>query len=63
MSSDPDSERRDGPGQAPPDGPDPSVGLESVESYETEDGVVLYDADNPLAWLKATRAVPVSDRV
>ncbi|GGL61836.1 DUF7331 family protein [Halocalculus aciditolerans] len=28
-----------------------------VEAYETEGGVVLYDADNPLAWLKASNAV------
>lgn len=25
----------------------------TIESYETEDGVVFYDAQNPLAWLKA----------
>lgn len=62
MSSDPDSERRAGPEQAP-DLPDPSAGLESVESYRTEDGVVLYDAENPLAWLKATRTVSVDDHV
>ncbi len=62
MSSDPDSERRAGPEQAP-DLPDPSAGLESVESYRTEDGVVLYDAENPLAWLKATCAVSVDDHV
>lgn len=32
----------------------------SVEAYETEDGVVLYDADNPLAWLKADNATPIA---
>lgn len=61
MSSDPDSERRAGPEQAP-DLPDPSAGLESVESYRTEDGVVLYDAENPLAWLEASDPVRLSDR-
>ncbi|MFC7166424.1 hypothetical protein ACFQLZ_12535 [Halospeciosus flavus] len=32
-----------------------------VEVYETEDGVVLYDSDNPLAWLKASNAQPLAD--
>ena len=40
------------------DGADPA---ESIEAYETEDGVVLYDADNPLAWLQSTRAVALGD--
>jgi hypothetical protein len=34
---------------------------ESVEAYDTEDGVVLYDAENPLAWLKGTNAVSLGD--
>ena len=29
----------------------------SVERYDADDGVVFYDAQNPLAWLKATNAV------
>jgi len=29
----------------------------STESYETEAGVVFYDADNPLAWLQADHVV------
>jgi hypothetical protein len=33
----------------------------SVEAYETEDGTVLYDAENPLAWLKASNARSVDD--
>lgn len=36
---------------------------ESVEAYETEDGVVLYDARNPLAWLKATNAISLENRI
>lgn len=31
----------------------------TIEAYETEDGIVLYDAQNPLAWLKASHARPV----
>lgn len=33
----------------------------TVEAYETEDGVVLYDAENPLAWLKASHARSVDN--
>jgi hypothetical protein len=25
----------------------------NVESYETDDGTVIYDSGNPLAWIKA----------
>jgi hypothetical protein len=41
-----------------PEGDDPR---QDVESYETEDGVVFYDAQNPLAWLKATNAESLGD--
>jgi hypothetical protein len=34
---------------------------DSVEAYDTDDGVVLYDAENPLAWLKGTNAVLLGD--
>lgn len=33
----------------------------AIESYETEDGVVFYDADNPLAWMEAGRTVRLED--
>ena len=32
-----------------------------VEAYDDEDGVVLYDAENPLAWIQAKRTVRVQD--
>ena len=32
-----------------------------VEAYDDDDGVVLYDAENPLAWILATRTVRVQD--
>jgi hypothetical protein len=32
-----------------------------VEAYDDEDGVVLYDAENPLAWIQSKRAVRVQD--
>jgi hypothetical protein len=41
--------------------PEADDGRETVESYDTADGVVLYDAENPLAWLKATNAVSLGD--
>jgi hypothetical protein len=30
------------------------AGAETVEAYEDDGGVVLYDAENPLAWLQAS---------
>jgi len=35
----------------------------TVESYEVDDGVVLFDAENPLAWVETTEAVPVTEAV
>ena len=37
------------------------AGIETVESYEVDDGVVLFDAENPLAWVETTEAVPVTE--
>ncbi len=34
----------------------------SVEAYREEDTVVLYDAQNPLAWVETTAAVSLADR-
>ncbi|MFB6134550.1 MAG: hypothetical protein ABEJ55_06140 [Halanaeroarchaeum sp.] len=42
-----------------PDGPAP---LESVEAYESARGLVLYDAENPLAWVLSSDAVRLDDR-
>ncbi|MFB6218679.1 MAG: hypothetical protein ABEH77_05795 [Halobacteriaceae archaeon] len=33
----------------------------SVEAYEAEEGVVLYDADNPIAWLKGSHATTLEE--
>lgn len=35
--------------------------IASTESYETDDGVVLFDADNLLAWIQASTAVRLDD--
>lgn len=36
-------------------------GTETIEAYETEEGVVLYDAQNPLAWVQSSAAVTLED--
>lgn len=42
--------------------PEPAVGDElTTEWYETEDGFVLYDADNPLAWIQASEMVHLEE--
>ncbi|WP_185911684.1 DUF7331 family protein [Halonotius roseus] len=39
------------------------AGVETVESYEVDGGVVLFDAENPLAWVETTEAVSVQEAV
>ncbi|AOW80169.1 hypothetical protein HTSR_0985 [Halodesulfurarchaeum formicicum] len=34
--------------------PDGETSAETIESYETVDGIVFYDGENPLAWLQST---------
>lgn len=43
--------------------PEPVVteAVETTESYETEEGVVFYDAENPLAWMQAETVVELKD--
>jgi hypothetical protein len=42
--------------------PDPvTEAVETTESYQTEDGVVFYDADNPLAWMQAADVVDLDE--
>jgi hypothetical protein len=36
-------------------------GIDTVEAYEIEDGTVLYDAENPLAWVESSEAVSVHE--
>lgn len=35
--------------------------IASTETYETDQGVVFYDADNPLAWLQSRETVQLED--
>ncbi|MDJ1430668.1 hypothetical protein [Halostagnicola sp. A-GB9-2] len=39
------------------------TGTETIESYETDDGVVFYDAENPLAWVETTQTLPLKEIV
>ncbi|MCU4800212.1 hypothetical protein SAMN05216559_2471 [Halomicrobium zhouii] len=36
--------------------------IQSTETYQTDEGTVFYDAQNPLAWLQTDAAVRLSDR-
>jgi hypothetical protein len=37
-------------------------GFETVESYEVDGGVVLYDAEAPLAWIRSDSTERLNDR-
>ncbi|TYL40452.1 hypothetical protein CV102_02440 [Natronococcus pandeyae] len=36
-------------------------GTATIEAYETEDGVVFYDAENPLAWVETSQTLPLEE--
>jgi hypothetical protein len=36
-------------------------GLDDVESYEVDGGVVFYDPQNPLAWVETSRTLQLKD--
>ena len=42
--------------------PDLPEAVQSTETYETDEGTVFYDAQNPLAWLQTDSTVRLSDR-
>lgn len=42
--------------------PTTEAGFETVESYEVDEGVVLYDAENPLAWVRTDAPVPLDEQ-
>lgn len=43
--------------------PEPAVadGVATTEAYETEEGMVFYDAQNPLSWIQAEETVDVEE--
>ena len=40
---------------------DEPAAIRSIESYETDDGVVFYDAENPLAWVETSKPICLED--
>lgn len=59
MSDHANTERRDSPAEY---AQSESDAVDSIESYETEDGVVFYDAQNPMAWLQASTTVTLREQ-
>jgi len=55
-----DSERTDR-SPAAPARVDEANGLDGVESYEVDEGVVFYDPQNPLAWVETTQPVTLTE--
>lgn len=54
----PDTDASTDPDRADePDAPAVSDAVRTTESYETEAGVVFYDAENPLAWVQTDHVV------
>lgn len=51
MSNPANGSRTDGATTREPKLPEPSETAATVEFYETDDGTVLYDAANPMAWI------------
>lgn len=38
-------------------------GAETIERYETENGVVFFDAHNPLAWVEAAETLSLDENL
>ncbi|MWV38326.1 MULTISPECIES: hypothetical protein [Natrialba] len=36
-------------------------GTATIECYEIDDGVVFYDAENPLAWVETSQTLTLAD--
>ena len=41
--------------------PEEEGALDATGAYEDEEGIVLYDTENPLAWVQATDAVELDE--
>lgn len=41
----------------------PNDDIEFVETYDTDEGIVFYDVDNPLAWLESDSVVTLDETV
>lgn len=42
-------------------GPTVPEGVERTGTYEADDGIVFYDSEDPLAWLRASGTVRLAD--
>lgn len=38
-----------------------SEAVRATEAYEVQDGVVFYDAENPLAWIQSDQTLDLED--
>lgn len=45
------------------DAPVPMDGTETVECYTVDEETVIYDAENPLAWIETDTAVDIDDAI
>lgn len=52
-------EDEDSPGPSRPE--EATDGVETIETYDTDNGVVFYDSENPLAWLQASMTVRLGE--
>ena len=41
--------------------PTVSEAVRATEAYEVQDGVVFYDAENPLAWIQSDQTLDLED--
>lgn len=42
-------------------GPELADAIQQTEAYETDEGVVFYDAENPLAWMQAAEVLDLQE--
>lgn len=54
--------RQDRPDDQERPGPAMPEGVARTGTYEADDGVVFYDSEQPLAWLRADRTCQLADR-
>ena len=60
---DPDAAEQDSAGTDGDTEPVVADAVATTESYDTDDGVVFYDAENPLAWIQTTLVFEISEVV
>lgn len=55
----------DGLGEAMPstdrEGPVEATGIDTIECYDVDEELVLYDSENPLAWVRTDYSVTLED--